>query len=181
MVNLKHCVEDLKNNHKNFYNNPGSLMISKSKRVVEEFTSSSGMVTQCSRSDCTEKSCHEECYVDNKRDCYMMSNGICRGCNHSYEDHFNSAVYRRGTTVIEKVPAQELIDEYADGAKNLETVVDGIISKIEGLDEEVRDNMTKSVQYSEQLDLLALRPVGKTKLTYIDELIRMETLKPLLE
>lgn len=111
----------------------------------------------------------------------MMSNGKCRGCNHSHEDHFNSAVYLRGTTVIEKVPAQELIDEYADGAKNLEAVVNGIIAKIEALDEEVKDNMTKSVQLSEQLDLLALRPVGKTKLTYIEELIRMETLKPLLE
>lgn len=59
MVNLKHCIDDLKNNSKNFYNNPGSLMISKSKRVVEEFKSSSGMVTQCSKTDCTEKSCHE--------------------------------------------------------------------------------------------------------------------------
>ena len=41
--------------------------------------------------------------------------------------------------------------------------------------------MTKSVQYSEFLDDLALRPMGKTKLTYIKELIDIESFKPLLE
>ena len=83
MVSLKNCIESLKENCKRFYDDPGSLMISISKRVVEEFNSSSGMVTQCNKPDCTEHSCHEECYVLDKNECIMMSNGICRGCNHS--------------------------------------------------------------------------------------------------
>ena len=41
--------------------------------------------------------------------------------------------------------------------------------------------MTKSVEYSEFLDNLALRPVGKTKLTYIKELIDIESFKPLTQ
>ena len=38
--------------------------------------------------------------------------------------------------------------------------------------------MTKSVFYSEQLDKLALRPIGRTKLTYIEELLMIEGAKP---
>jgi predicted DNA-binding protein len=58
-------------------------------------------------------------------------------------------------------------------------LVNGIIARIEDLNTEVQDNMTKSVEYSEFLDNLALRPVGKTKLTYIKELIDIESFKPL--
>ena len=83
MVSLKNCIVSLKENCQRFYDDPGSLMVSVSKRVVEEFNSSSGMVTQCNMPDCTEHSCHEECYVEDKNECCMMSNEICRGCNHS--------------------------------------------------------------------------------------------------
>ena len=60
-------------------------------------------------------------------------------------------------------------------------MVNGIIARIEDLNTEVQDNMTKSVEYSEFLDNLALRPVGKTKLTYIKELIDIESFKPLTQ
>jgi len=60
-------------------------------------------------------------------------------------------------------------------------LVNGIIKKIEDLNDEVNENMTKSVQYSEFLDDLALRPVGKNKLNYIKELIDIEKFKPLTE
>jgi hypothetical protein len=60
-------------------------------------------------------------------------------------------------------------------------LVNGIIKKIEDLNDEVNENMTKSVQYSEFLDDLALRPVGKNKLNYIKELIDIENFKPLTE
>ena len=60
-------------------------------------------------------------------------------------------------------------------------MVNGIIKKIEDLNDEVNENMTKSVQYSEFLDDLALRPVGKNKLNYIKELIDIENFKPLTE
>ena len=60
-------------------------------------------------------------------------------------------------------------------------MVNGIIKKIEDLNDEVNENMTKSVQYSEFLDDLALRPVGKNKLNYIKELIDIEKFKPLTE
>jgi hypothetical protein len=83
MVSLKQCIESLKDNCKKFYNDPGALMVSVSKRVVEEFTSSSGKVTQCNSSECTERSSHEECYVLDKARCCMMNNGICTICNHS--------------------------------------------------------------------------------------------------
>ena len=45
----------------------------------------------------------------------------------------------------------------------------------------MNENITKSVQYSEFLDDLALRPVGKNKLNYIKELIDIENFKPLTE
>lgn len=83
MVSLKNCIESLKQNCQKFFDDPGSLMVSVSKRLVEEFNSPSGMVTQCNMPDCCEKSCHEECYVSDKNDCTMITNGICRGCNHS--------------------------------------------------------------------------------------------------
>lgn len=100
MVNLKNVVDELKNNSKKFFENPGALMVSESKRIVEEFKSVTGKVTQCNKPDCTEKSCHETCYVLDKTQCMRMKNGICDICNHSHESHFNSNVYRRGKTEL---------------------------------------------------------------------------------
>lgn len=110
-----------------------------------------------------------------------MSNGICNGCNHSVENHFNTTVYKRTRDTVEEIPATALIEEFSKGSKDLKSLIDGIIKKIEDLNTKITNAMDKSVYYSNQLDKLAMKPIGKTKLLFIEELIVIEDKKPAMQ
>ena len=72
-----------------------------------------------------------------------MSNGICNGCNHSVENHFNTTVYKRTRDTVEEIPATALIEEFSKGSKDLKSLIDGIIKKIEDLNTKITNAMDK--------------------------------------
>ena len=109
----------------------------------------------------------------------MNKDGRCTKCGHDVSSHYNSTEFIQIKHTVVEIPAQTLIDQYANGEKNIDKVIKGITAKIDEAYKEIQKNIEKAVAYSNILDKIALKPIGKTRLNYVQELITAENAKPL--